>query len=62
MSAIRRQETDSVGRYTNELHDALLAKHGNQFWKCWNAKFGNGTGHCKEVDGYAAHQQIADNF
>jgi len=40
----------------------LSAKHANQFWKCWNAKFGNGTGQCKQVDGYTDHQQIADNF
>jgi len=44
------------------LHEALLAKHANQFWQCWNAKFSNGTGHCKQVDGYTDHQQIADNF
>jgi len=25
--------------YTNELHDALLKKNNNDFWKCWGSKF-----------------------
>ena len=33
-----------MGRYTNELNDALLLKHGNEFWKCWNSKFSGGAG------------------
>ena len=61
-SAIRKQESDSVGRYTNELNDALLLKRGNEFWKCWNSKFSSGAGQCKQVDGCTDHQQIADNF
>ena len=61
-NAIRKQESDSVGRYTNELNDALLSKRGNEFWKCWNAKFSSGAGQCKQVDGLIDHQQIADNF
>ena len=51
-----------MGRYTNELNDALLLKHGNEFWKCWNSKFSGGAGQCKQVDGFTVHQQIADNF
>jgi len=61
-AAIRKQESDSVGRYTNELNDALLLKRGNEFWKCWNSKFSSGTGQCKQVDGLTDHQQIADSF
>ena len=37
--AIRNHESDSVGRYTNQLNDALLLKRGNDFRKCWNSKF-----------------------
>ena len=59
-SAIRY--SDSEGRYTNELNDALLLKRGNEFWKCWNSKFSTGAGQCKQVDGITDHQQIADNF
>ena len=61
-SAIRNHESDSVGRYTNELNDALMLKRGNDFWKCWNSKFSSDVGQCKQVDGFTDHQQIADNF
>jgi len=37
--AIRRAEANTKDRYSNELHDLLLAKDGTKFWKCWNAKF-----------------------
>ena len=59
-SAVRKQESDSVERYTNELNDALLLKRGNDFWKCWNSV--RGTCQCKQVDGFADHRQIANNF
>jgi len=36
--------------YTNDLHEALLDKKGNEFWKCWRSKFEHYSG-CKEVDG-----------
>ena len=55
-------QSDSVGRYTNELNDALLLKRGNKFWKCWNSKFSTGAGQSKQVNGLTDHQQIADNF
>ena len=35
-NAIRKGQSASVACYSNELHDALMAKHGNAFWKCWN--------------------------
>ena len=62
LKAIRKQESDSAGRYTNELNDALLLKRGNDFWKCWNSKFSSGAGQCKQVDGCTDDQQIAHNF
>lgn len=47
--------------YTNDLHAALMAKNGVQFWKCWRSKFD-----CKVkingVDGQFCAQQIANNF
>jgi len=54
-SAIRNHELDAVGRYTTELNDALLLKRGNDFWKCWNSKFSDGVGQCKQVDGFTDH-------
>ena len=58
-SAIRKQESDSVERYSNELNNALLSKRGNDFWKCWNAKFSSGVGQCKQVDGLTDHQPVS---
>ena len=31
----QKLETQS---YTNELHEALLNKHGSTFWKAWNSQ------------------------
>ena len=39
-----------MGRYTNQLNDALLLKRGNEFWKCGNSTFSSGAGQCKQVD------------
>ena len=30
---------NSCTSYTNSLHEALLAKDGLTFWKCWQSKF-----------------------
>ena len=54
------QKQDSIN-YTNDLHDALLAKNGPTFWKCWRSKFETCIG-CTEVDGFVDHDMIANNF
>jgi len=28
----------TLERYFNDLHEALLRKRGDQFWKCWNSQ------------------------
>jgi exonuclease III len=60
--AIRKNETESTQYYTNELHEALLNKRGNVFWKCFNSKFGNKPRDCQQVDGIVDPHQVADNF
>jgi hypothetical protein len=47
-----------LSSYSNDLRDALLSKHGNDLWKCWNSKI---KPHYKrdEVDGYAYVKTIA---
>ena len=47
--------------YTNELHEALLQKNGNEFWKCWKSKFEHYKG-CKEVDGCTDANAIVNKF
>jgi len=34
----RAKETSMI---TNDLHQALLKKSGQTFWKCWKSKFGS---------------------
>ena len=60
--AIKKNDTESTKYYTNELHEALLNKRGNVFWKCYNAKFGNKSRDCQQVDGIVDPHQVADNF
>lgn len=60
--AIKKNQSDSTEFYSNELHEALLSKQGNNFWKCWNSKFAKKSAACRQVDGLVEPQQIADNF
>jgi len=60
--AIRRNEQLSAERFTNDLRDALLNKRGNQFWKCWNSKFGTKSGSPISINGQSDHARIADLF
>ena len=49
--------------FTNNLHDALLRKSGQDFWKCWKSKFGNKSKrNIVQVDGTGDCGVIADKF
>jgi len=61
-SAIRANQRDSDLSFTNDLHDALISKHGTEFWKCWNSKFSNKPTRCLQIDGSINSKEIADNF
>jgi len=61
-NSIRKNQTESANAYSNDLHDALLAKNGNAFWKCWKSKFDLKQPNCKQVAGLTDRQQIADKF
>ena len=47
---LREEQRNESLHYTNELHDALIAKNGAAFWKCWKSKF-NSSPRCEQVDG-----------
>jgi len=47
--------------YTNDLYEALSAKNGPLFWKCWRSKF-DIRPTCQQVDGYVEPEDIANNF
>ena len=38
--AIRQAKSDAANNISNDLHDALLFKDNNQFWKIWNSNMG----------------------
>ena len=41
--AIKQARSDAANNISNDLHDALLLKDNNQFWKIWNSNMGNET-------------------
>ena len=55
----RSQETRSI---TNDLHDALLNKSGQAFWKTWNSKFEHKSNKIIQVGGFADNNTILNNF
>jgi len=56
----RQAETQT---YTNDLHDALIAKSGDRFWKCWKSKFKKQNTSSKPmIDGLADEVKIAEAF
>jgi endonuclease/exonuclease/phosphatase family metal-dependent hydrolase len=61
-SAVRKNQRESEDSVTNDLHDALISKHGTEFWKCWNAKFNNKSVRTLQVDGSIISKEIANNF
>ena len=55
----QRAEKES---YSNDLHDALMSKTRNNFWKCWKSKFDNNRRRRNVIDGLADDGQIAEAF
>ena len=55
----QQQETES---YTNDLHEALLKKHGTAFWKIWRSKFEKGCNVVGQVDGMSDAIKIVEKF
>ena len=48
--------------YSNDLHDALLAKSGNDFWKAWHSKCGDNKATPRQVNGVTNDKIIVSNF
>lgn len=55
----QQQETSS---YTNDLHEALVNKQGNAFWKCWNSKFDSTNKRVTQVNGLTDEKEIINQF
>ena len=62
MSIIRKKQREEKDIYTNDLHQYLLNKQGQVFWKCWSSKFD--TGKCPDlhVNGITNECPIAEMF
>ena len=51
--------------YSDSLHDALMRKNGNSFWKCWRSKFetrANNLSICGSVDDEFVANKFFDYF
>ena len=61
---IREEKATEINCYTNDLHEALLRKNGQDFWRVWKSKFENNskTSAVSQVDGVADSEVIALNF
>ena len=48
--------------YTNDLHDALLSKDNDSFWRCFKSKFCHNPRNAVQIEGEINEQKIAENF
>ena len=59
--AIRDRETKIIVEVSNSLHDALIKKNSEVFWKTWKSKFNN-SNKTISVDGLNNNLDIANKF
>ena len=59
---IREEQVAETSYFSNDLHDALLRKHNQEFWKIWKSKFPNASADIVQVDGISDCAIIATNF
>jgi exonuclease III len=59
---IREEQTREINSYTNDLHDALLCKSNQDFWKVWRSKFTMKSNNVLKVDGTSDVDLIVDKF
>jgi len=59
---IREEQVIETSHFTNDLHEALQRKSGQEFWKVWKSKFPNASTDLIQVDGVADCAVIATKF
>ena len=59
---IRANKNSSLIQISNDLHDALLKKDSNSFWKCWKNKCCNKSKDPMTVNGLTNNQEIVNEF
>jgi len=59
---IKEEQANETSCFTNDLHDALMSKSGENFWKIWKCKFENKSSNVIHVDGIVDGAIIVNNF
>ena len=59
---VRQALQEEKVSYSNDLHDVLLAKSGNDFWKSWHSKCGDNKASPRQVNGITNDKIIVSNF
>jgi len=60
--SLRCHQQQGQSIISNELHDLLLQKDQNNFWKSWSSKFKRGKSRCPNVGGFTNDFDIANAF
>jgi len=61
-NAIREKRKSGENSFSNDLHEALLQKTQDNFWKMWKSKFSKRSNIPHEIDGSVSHEEIANKF
>src|SRR5271165_5740075 len=59
---LKQNQENGNNSVSNDLHDPLLNKNQNGFWRTWKAKFGNKTRNSSVVEGLSDEFKIASAF
>ena len=59
---IREEKMAETAHYSNDLHEALLRKSGQDFWKTWKSKFEHKISNAMQVDGITDSVLICGKF
>ena len=59
---VRQSLKEERVSYSNDLHDDLIAKSGNDFWKSWHSKCGDNKAAPRQVNGVINDKIILSNF
>lgn len=60
--AIREHQQQEKSAYSNDLHEALINKQGQNFWNCWRSKFETNRQRPRQIDGLVDDNEIAEKF
>jgi Reverse transcriptase (RNA-dependent DNA polymerase) len=59
---IKEQQQKELLSYNKDMHEALISKHGSQFWRCWKSRFNSRSVHLGQVDGNSDNSIVANLF